>query len=87
MCDGGSKDNTVQKVKDFSQRVNVPVKVTHSQPGGFFQSLNSVINVHVWIQKFFPKVGVGGATRLTSPLDPRMLFFSQLSSNESTGIW
>lgn len=35
MCDGGSKDNTVQKVKDFSQRVNVPVKVTHSQPGGF----------------------------------------------------
>lgn len=45
MCDGGSKDNTVQKVKDFSQRVNVPVKVTHSQPGGFFQSLSRVIIV------------------------------------------
>lgn len=59
MCDGGSKDNTVQKVKDFSQRVNVPVKVTHSQPGWFFQSLNRVINIHVWIQKFFPKVGGG----------------------------
>lgn len=42
VCDGGSKDNTVQKVKDFSQRVNVPVKVTHSQPGRGFQLKNGV---------------------------------------------
>lgn len=67
MCDGGSKDNTVQKVKDFSQRVNVPVKVTHSQPGWFFQSLNRVININIYIftcgsRNFFQRWGVGGGS-------------------------
>nr|XP_022296720.1 uncharacterized protein LOC111106357 [Crassostrea virginica] len=37
VCDGGSKDNTVQKVKDFSLKVNIPIKVIHSQPGRGFQ--------------------------------------------------
>ncbi|XP_056001123.1 uncharacterized protein LOC125655392 isoform X2 [Ostrea edulis] len=37
VSDGGSKDNTVQKVKDFSLKVNIPVKVIHSQPGRGFQ--------------------------------------------------
>ncbi|XP_062622236.1 uncharacterized protein LOC134283772 [Saccostrea cucullata] len=37
VSDGGSKDNTVRKVKDFSLKVNIPVKVINSSPGRGFQ--------------------------------------------------